>query len=215
MLENHRPHESPPVMTTPLMILAVFSVVLGFFGTPAWPWFQSFLEGEELQFNFARLTQPDVVSVMLASTVVVILGIGLGWWLYGRKSRARAGEDVLERAQPEVFGLLRRKYFVDEAYEWAVVGFNQWFARACDWLDRTVWNGLVLLASYLVIGLAWVSRVFDEHVINSGFDQGCKGVTQGGRLMSRLQDGRVQHYLRVIGVALTVLALLLIWGCRA
>src|SRR5947209_6748094 len=34
------PHESPPVMTTPLVILAVFAIVLGFIGTPVWPWFQ-------------------------------------------------------------------------------------------------------------------------------------------------------------------------------
>ena len=40
-------------------------------------------------------------------------------------------------------------------------------------------------------------------------------MTEGGTLMSRLQSGRVQSYLRLIGVALTVLVLLLIWGCRA
>ncbi len=33
--------------------------------------------------------------------------------------------------------------------------------------------------------------------------------------MSRLQSGRVQTYLRLIGVALAVLVLFLIWGCRA
>jgi hypothetical protein len=33
--------------------------------------------------------------------------------------------------------------------------------------------------------------------------------------MSRLQGGRVQTYLRLIGVALTVLVLFLIWGCTA
>ena len=32
--------------------------------------------------------------------------------------------------------------------------------------------------------------------------------------MSRLQNGRVQTYLRVIGVALVVLVLFLIWGCQ-
>ena len=31
-------------MTVPLIVLAVFAIVLGFVGTPAWPWFQSFLE---------------------------------------------------------------------------------------------------------------------------------------------------------------------------
>src|SRR5580698_7835609 len=40
------PHESPAVMTQPLVVLAVFAVLLGFVGTPAWPWFQSFLAGE-------------------------------------------------------------------------------------------------------------------------------------------------------------------------
>ncbi len=39
----HHPHESPAVMTVPLVILAAFAVLLGFLGTPAWPWFQSFL----------------------------------------------------------------------------------------------------------------------------------------------------------------------------
>ena len=82
------------------------------------------------------------------------------------------------------------------------------------WLTSIVSIVATYVVSYLIIGLSWVSRLFDEQVINPGFDQGCKGVTKGGGLMSRLQDGRVQHYLRVIGVALTVLALLVIWGCR-
>ena len=33
-------HESPAVMTMPLVILAVFAVLLGIIGTPAWPWFR-------------------------------------------------------------------------------------------------------------------------------------------------------------------------------
>src|SRR5882757_6599730 len=40
------PHESPAVMTTPLVILAACAMLLGLIGAPAWPWFQSFLEGE-------------------------------------------------------------------------------------------------------------------------------------------------------------------------
>ena len=52
-------------------------------------------------------------------------------------------------------------------------------------------------------------------VVNLGFDEGCKRAMLGGSVMARFQDGRVQNYLRVIGVALTALVLLLIWGCRA
>ena len=47
------PHESPAVMTMPLMILATFAIFLGVIGTPAWPWFDSFLNGQASGLNFA------------------------------------------------------------------------------------------------------------------------------------------------------------------
>ena len=163
-----------------------------------------------------KLFEPEVLRLMVLSSAVVFAGLGLGWWLYGRKPVRSAGEpDVLERLQPEVFALLRRKYFVDEIYEASVIRFNAWWAQVCDWLDYWVWNGVVQLLSLLVVGLAWLNRYFDEYVVNSGFDEGCRRLTKGGTLMSRLQSGRVQRYLRLIGVALAVLVLFLIWGCRA
>ncbi|MEK7706884.1 MAG: NADH-quinone oxidoreductase subunit L, partial [Verrucomicrobiota bacterium] len=86
------------------------------------------------------------------------------------------------------------------------------FAKVCAFLDEWVWGGVVLLVSYAILGFSFVSRFFDELVINLGFDQSCDGVTRGGKLISRLQDGRVQNYLRIIGVGLVVLVLFLIWG---
>jgi NADH-quinone oxidoreductase subunit L len=112
----------------------------------------------------------------------------------------------------DIFSLLQHKYYIDEVYEKTVIAFNAWFARACDWLDFWVWNGLVQLVSYLIVGLSWVNNFFDVYVVNGGFDQSCKGVSTGGSLLSRLQNGRVQNYLRIIGIALAALALLLIWG---
>ena len=200
------PHESPIVMTGPLVILAVCSIFLGLIGTPLWPWFQEFLgAGKEVEGS--------VLPVMITSSIIVFLGLGLGWWLYGRKPIASADEtDPLERMRPDVFGVLREKYYVDEIYEATIIRFNAWWARACDWLDHWVWNGAVQLVSYLILGASWVSRVLDEFVVNLGFDQGCHGFTFSGRLLSRLQDGRVQNYLRVIGVALLALAIFLFLG---
>ena len=209
------PHESPRIMTAPLIVLAVLSIVLGFFGTPAWPWMQSFLEGEHAQVNGARLTEPGVLTVMLISTVIAALGIGLGYLLYGREPLLAQQADVLERRWPNLFTLLRRKYYVDEAYEWVFVGFNAWFARACSWLDRWVWAGLVQLVAAVVVGLAWVDRVLDEQGVNRGFDETCRGISEGGGFLSSLQNGRVQSYLRALGLGMAVLVLLLIWGCRA
>jgi NADH-quinone oxidoreductase subunit L len=213
---GYEAHESPLVMTIPLLVLAVFAALLGFIGTPAWPWFQGFLGGENVTGHLGRLLEPHVVGLMALSSVVVFAGLGLGWWLYGWLP-VRGGDqpDAIECLQPEVFALLRRKYFVDEIYEASVIRFNAWGARACDWLDYWVWNGVVQLLSLLVIGFAWLNRFLDEHVVNPGFDEGCRRLTKGGTLMSRLQSGRVQSYLRLIGVALAVLVLFLIWGCRA
>jgi len=208
--------ESPAVMVGPLVVLAVFAVVLGFIGTPAWPWFQGFLSGESVDVSFGKLWEPHVLGLMAVSSVVVFCGLGLGWWLYGRVPvRSAEQADALERYQPDIYALLRRKYFVDEIYEGTVIRFNAWGARVCDWMDFWVWNGMVQVVSLLGVGLAWVNRSLDEYVVNPGFDEGCRGLTRGGKLMSRLQSGQVQTYLRFIGLGLAVLVLLLIWGCRA
>jgi NADH-quinone oxidoreductase subunit L len=209
------PQESPGVMTVPLLVLAFFAIGLGFIGTPAWPWFQVFVSGEPLRLEVARLLAGDVASLMLLSTVIVLLGLGVGWWLYGRREIARGEQtEPLEKAWPNLFALLRSKYFIDEAYDWAIVGLNREWAIAADWLDRMIWGGGVLVISYLVLGLAWVQRFFDEQAINRGFDAACSRLSGGGRLLSHLQNGQVQNYLRFIGIGLTVLVLALIWGCR-
>jgi NADH-quinone oxidoreductase subunit L len=201
------PHESPLAMTAPLMILAVFAIGLGFVGTPAWPWFQKFLGAETEGFTH------DTWVLMGVSTAIVFLGIGIGWWLYGRKPLEKSEQpDPLQVMRGDIFSLLQHKYYIDEVYEHTVIAFNAWFARACDWLDFWVWNGLVQLVSYLIVGLSWVNNFIDVYVVNGGFDEGCKGVSAGGSLLSRLQNGRVQNYLRIIGIALAALALLLIWG---
>jgi NADH-quinone oxidoreductase subunit L len=211
--QQGEPHESPRVMTVPLMVLAVFAIVLGFLGTPAWPWFEGFLEGHAVEFSLGKLFDGHVLALIGLSSLVVFVGIGVGWWLYSRQPVAQQ-TDALERLRPDVFALLRRKYFIDEAYERTVIRLNAWWARLCSSLDYWLWNGLVKVVSLIVVGLAWVDRLFDEKVINLGFDETCRKLTQSGGLISRLQNGRVQAYLRIIGVALTVLTLLLIWGCR-
>jgi proton-translocating NADH-quinone oxidoreductase chain L len=210
------PHESPPVMTIPLATLAVFTVLLGFIGTPAWPWFQSFLGESTARFDLSRLSEPEVLGTMTLSAIVALVGIGLGWWLYGRKTLEPAsGPDVLERLRPDVFALLKQKFYIDEIYEASVVRFNAWWAAVCDRIDRWVLNGVVQLLAYATLGLAWIDRFFDEYVVNLGFDEGCQRLVKGGSVLSRLHDGRVQHYLRILGLALAVLVLFLIWGCRA
>jgi NADH-quinone oxidoreductase subunit L len=203
------PHESPLVMTAPLMILAACAIGLSIIGTPAWPWFQDFLGQHHGEAGFTS----DVIKLMVASSVVVFAGLGIGWWLYGRKPIQKAeAPDVLEKLPADLYPMMRNKFWIDEIYGWTVIRFNAWAAKACAFLDEWVWGGAVLLVSYAMLGCSWLSRAFDELVINLGFDQGCEKVGTGGKVLSRLQDGRVQNYLRVIGVALVALVIILIWG---
>ena len=103
------PHESPGTMVIPLVVLAFFSIVLGFFGTPLWPWMQRFLEGEHAEINAGGFSAPGVMGVMLTSTVIALAGIGLGYFLYGREPLQSQAPDVLERWWPNLFTLLRRR----------------------------------------------------------------------------------------------------------
>ena len=203
-------------MTVPLVILAAFAILLGFVGTPAWPWFDGFLNGEPAGFNFGKLTEGRTLGLMLASAVIVFAGLGLGWWFYGKRQRQTAEEpDALQIAQPAVFRLLENKYFVDEIYDATVIRFNAWAARFCDFLDRWIWGGVVLLVTWVTLGLSRLYRFTDEFVVDLGFDTGCETLREGGGKISKWHGGRVQTYLRVIGVALVVLILFLIWGRKA
>jgi NADH-quinone oxidoreductase subunit L len=215
-LDHHAPHESPAVMTVPLTILAGFALFLGFIGTPAWPWFQTFLEGEHAAVSFAALFNGSVAPLMVASSLIVIAGLALGWTLYGRKPIEGADSlDALEALQPRVFSTLGHAFYVDQLYGATLVRLNAWLATACDWMDRWVWNGAVQVVSGSVAGLAWLDNFVDKHVVNAGFDAGCETVSRGGGVLALLQGGRVQVYLRAIGVAFAVILIALLWGAKA
>jgi NADH-quinone oxidoreductase subunit L len=206
------PHESPPVMLAPLVLLATFAVLLGFLGTPAWPWLQSFLENEPAAFSFAGFSTPGLMAVMLSSSAIVIAGLTLGWWIYGRKAiQDSAAHDPLAKAQPAVFSMLANAFYVDAIYHATFVRAANVLAALSAWFDRWIWNGVVQTVSALVIGFGYFDSFFDTHVVNTSFDEGCRGVSGSARLLARLQNGKVQHYLRGIAVACIIFVVLLLW----
>jgi NADH-quinone oxidoreductase subunit L len=210
-----QPHESPAVMTVPLAILAVLAVLTGFFGTPAWPWFEAYLNGGHATLDVGNIFADGQMGVMATSTVVITVAIALSGWIYYKAAAQSPRQtDPLENAQPFVFNCLRRKFFIDELYEATVIRLNAVFSRFSDWLDRKLWDGVVRAVSALTVLLAKASRGTDESVVNRGFDQGCEGLRDGGKVAARWQDGQVQRYLRVIGAAVGLLLVFLIWGSK-
>ena len=205
---NRRPasehaHESPRVMTMPLIVLAVCSIAFCFVLAPAWPWLHSYFNGETPHFDVALLIQP----MLFVSLALVVVGIGLGVLMY-----RKAGEtDPLQQSQSALFCFLENKMWLDEIYERTVVALSRTAARLSDWMDRNIWDGLVRAFG----GLGQLFGIFSTHVdergINAGVDETTAGTRGLGRLMSGWHSGQIQTYLGAVAVGMLALLILYAW----
>ena len=204
-------HESPRVMTMPLIVLAIGTVFLSVVLTSAWPWLDGYLTGEPVRFDIARVIQP----MLFISFVLVSGGIALGIWFYrkaGAQDRDRPAEvDPLEYAQPALFRFLANKMWIDELYARTIIAFAWASARLSDWMDRYFWDGLVR-------GFGAIAQLFgiftadvDERGINAGVDETTVGARGLGRLLSSAHSGQIQIYLGVVAVGMLALLLLYAW----
>jgi len=199
-------HESPPVMTVPLILLAVCSIALSVILTPAWPWLHGYLTSESSapkRFDLGQLFQP----MLFVSLALVAAGIGLGLLIY-----RKAGEsDPLARAQPFLFRFLENKMWLDELYAKTILAGSALLSRASDWMDRHVWDGLVRAVGGAGQFLGILSADFDERGINAGVDEGATGTRGLGRFMSARHSGQIQTYMGVVAVGMLALLILYAW----
>lgn len=181
-------HESPPVMTIPLIVLGLLSVVGGYIGLPA-------VFGEKLHLFKAWLDpvfEPAFAAVhyhahhptmslewMLigVSVVAALLGIVIANVMYIRQRR-------VAKPDAEQAGLGRviwRKYYVDEIYDASVVKPLIGFCR-----------------------LAW--NKFDDAVIDRGMVLGsARTVFGAGGYLRRLQTGIVGNYALMLAIGVVVI----------
>jgi NADH-quinone oxidoreductase subunit L len=167
---GHPVHESPLTMTVPLVILAVFSVLAGYIGLPGFLGERADLFGRFLEGVFLPEAHHPVLStevgLILAATASALLGLGLAFLFY-RRSPALPGR--MAGRFPGLFGLLLGKYYVDEAYDAAVV-------------------------RPLVRGSEWVYRHFDLGVIDGALNGTAAAAGSAGRGLNLLQSGLVRDY---------------------
>jgi NADH-quinone oxidoreductase subunit L len=209
------PHESPLVMTLPLVALASIAVLLSVVGTPVWPWFHHYLVGQPEHGLGPSDGHGSALFVMVLTSLIAVAAIWLGWRLFGARPAAVPGDpDPLQQLIPRLWRVLAGKFHIDEFYAATFVRLNAAAARACDWFDRCIWDTLVQAASRFTVLLASLNRLIDEFVINLGFDDGCFSLRESGKWLSLVQNGQVQRYLRIIALALTLLVLIFIWGLR-
>jgi NADH-quinone oxidoreductase subunit L len=135
--------------------------------------------------------------------------------LYGGNVPAPEQPDILEDSAHLPWRWLSNRLYVDEFYGITVIAFYYWWARVADWLDRRVWGGAVAVVAWAFGLWAQLNRFLDTNVVDGGFDKGCEELSTGGGLLSRMQSGRVQTYLRLLALAVVALAAILIWSSRA
>ncbi len=202
--------ENGPAMTTPLVLLALGAVLLGFLGTPAWPWLQANLLGETHVHGESLLAGAGLMGL---SVVLVALGIGAGWALYGRTPRTTTSTpDPLARRAPGVFGALAAKFGFDELYAATFGRLNRFFAALACGLDRWVFGGFINFLAQLGLFSGTVNRQVDEDGLNDGFDRISASIRGSGQRYSRAQTGEAHGYLRVVAIAFVVLTLVLVLG---
>ena len=140
--QAHHLHESPKVMTVPLMILAVGAVVAGWVGIPAVMtfgkdvnWLHHFLGpviAEVPEHGGEHAMSHAMEWVLIAvSVAVAVVGIGIARRLWG--TRGVAADDAFKAAFPAVQRTLENKYWVDELYDAAII-------RPLAWLARMLWK---------------------------------------------------------------------------
>lgn len=169
-------HESPVIMTIPMMVLGVLAIFAGvvhnhWTGMHLGEWLMT---GPAPSYGFMPHDETWILIVALAAS---ILGIALAYMLYWKQS---ISADDMASKLSGAHKTLYNKYYIDEVYH--VV-----FVKGLD-------------------GLGVVLRLFDRYVVGGLVNLTAKITTFIGYLGSRMQNGQTQTYGVVVFVGLVLLA---------
>ena len=145
------PHESPRVMTIPLVILSVLSFTGGFIGIKSLyhAWSTGVLASTGLLGVAAPHAEPNFFLELIVPAAVVALGVVLAYFLY-----AEVKVDPLE------IKVLAHKFYFDELYDYFLVGEQQLAARFLNWIDSWILDGLIIRgAAYISVGVGELFRL--------------------------------------------------------
>jgi NADH-quinone oxidoreductase subunit L len=172
----HHLHEAPPVMTVPLVVLAIFSLLGGWVGLP-----EGLLWGNAFEHFLAPIT-PTMTAVPgggaaggalspgaanAIAFALAVIGIGIAWLFYVQAPGLPAR--WAERLRG-VYRVLLGKYYVDELY-------NMFIGRPLFWISQFV-----------------LFRIIDAGIIDGIVDGTGFGVEGSGEGLRRIETGNVQHY---------------------
>lgn len=186
--QEHHLHESPKVMTVPLILLCVGAVAAGWVGIPhllgGGAHFTEFMK-PVLGHLEGHGTHADEWLVMAISVVAGFSGIGLAAFVYLREENLAA--KITQRFSG-IHRVLWNKYYVDELYDLIIVRPTIWVARS------------------VIVG------VTDGKIIEGVVNGVPSLIGRFSSLLRSVQTGMVQQYAAVMAMgALVVIALVLLW----
>ena len=179
-----KPHESPPVMVMPMVVLAILAVISGLWNVTGG--FGAFMgHGETHSFTegfFGILTH----SLPWISLILAGLGILLAYAIYS--ARWLSAERIGGMFKP-LYNLFLHKYWLDELYERVFVG-------------RVLQRGFFAFLQF-----------FDVHVVDGAVNGVAGGAMATGKAVRKAHSGQLQLYGLFIGIGIIVIvACLYIFG---
>jgi NADH-quinone oxidoreductase subunit L len=212
---EHHLHESPKVMTVPLILLAAGSVLGGWVGVPkvfhfpgSWPsmehWLAPVFAGPAHQVAAAAQHHSAAAEwgLMALSVALAVGGILLARRLYHERPELA---DTMEQRFKPLHTLLSNKYYVDEIYNALFVdGLAKGGGTLMSRFDAAVVDGGVNGAGWLTRFTSTLSIWWDTWIIDGAVRLGAFMVKLSSYPVRILQTGLVQSYALfvVIGVIL-------------
>ena len=199
-------HESPQVMTLPLIILAIGAVLAGFVGLPGvlgGSQFANWLEPVIHAHEEAHASGALEWGLMAVSVSVASLGVFLAYLMYRRESLSPA--IFANLAGGSLYRLFDHKWYFDEIYQVVFVNGTLLIARLGSLFDQYIIDGIVNGAAALTRFVSWLNGLFDQYIID-GMVNLIANVTFGiGNKLRRVQTGNINSYLYGILIAVVLL----------
>ncbi|MEX2251440.1 MAG: NADH-quinone oxidoreductase subunit L [Acidimicrobiia bacterium] len=190
-------HESPRVMTVPLVLLAIPSAIAGIFSIPgvSLPGIGNFSEWLAVREVAMGDHHGEAIQWALAASGIIaaLAGIALGWMIFGRDRETQHARDSF--GVPVLYPLLRNKYYMDDLANGVVGATMGPVARFVNWTNTYIIDALVNSVGLLTKGLgSFVYGVLDQRGVD-GVVHGLSAAADGaGSALRKMQTGRVQQY---------------------
>jgi NADH-quinone oxidoreductase subunit L len=209
---GHGPHESPLSITLVLVTLAAGAVLAAVLGIPtAWSGAAPLLEHwlEPALPAVVRFAEHAHSTEFLFQLIGVSAGV-VGWVcaraLY-KDGRSQVPARLLERWKG-AWNVVYNKYFVDELYQATVLRGSVGLARSLGWFDKTIIDGIVNLAGAITRVFANLDGAIDRYLVDGAVNLVAGATLSAGRVLRRVQTGRIQTYL--YGALVGAIALVLL-----